>query len=163
MIMPCAPEQAPPSPGTDEQEGEWGGDTSSSATADSLPAAVSVVGSMTDIGKWNSFRAMVELGFEQDAQERPVDRVGCAGSSRDAGAEAVVSALAGGRLCCCVAAAAAGCCCSSFLSHSRQQFLWEEGACFFFFRSFLRCVFRVSLFSFFLTVALLIICCDYII
>lgn len=83
MIMPCLPEQAPPSPSTDENEEEQREDKddleaedTSSLTPDSNPS-ISVTDSRaapartiaSTKSKSNSFRVMVELGLEEDDEE----------------------------------------------------------------------------------------------
>lgn len=83
MIMPCLPEQAPPSPSTDENEEEEyedkdeleAEDTSSltpnsnpsNSVTDTRAAPARVIASTKP--KSNSFRVMVELGFEEDDEK----------------------------------------------------------------------------------------------
>lgn len=92
MILPCAPEQAPPSPsttspsttGAEEWSSPESSPPSSAAAAVPVPTPAAVRDSNLDKGSAvvarrlrqaplkafnNSFRAMVELGFEDDTQE----------------------------------------------------------------------------------------------
>lgn len=68
MIMPSAPEQAPPSPSTDGSEADTTTEDTSSVSPESNPTSAAVA--ETKPSKSNSFRAMVELGLDDNEEER---------------------------------------------------------------------------------------------